>query len=458
MKNILLVSLLIFSSVHCFARQGASSRLKISADGHAFVYENSKPFFWLGDTGWQMLFRLDKKEIEQYLENRKQKGFNVIQTVALDDSTDPIGPNRYGDLPLVGYNLDKPNEKYFELVDWALKLAQKKGLYVALMTTWAGNVVKYWGTPKAIFDEQKAYRYGLFLGKRYRNYPNVIWVAGGDRAAFTATTDWRPMWRNLVRGLREGAGAKVLVTYHPTGEASSTDYWKQDSTLDFNMIQSRHRTRDIPVWNWVQRDYRMEPAKPVLDAEPNYEDHPINWKKENGYFDDYEVRKQLYRTVFSGAAGVTYGDHAVWQFYSPREKPFAFPDRNWQEALDRPGAFQAGYLKKLILSRPQDSRIPEQSMVLNSVSDDPYDKYVTAFRNKENSLAMIYLPVGATVMVKISWMTGNAVGASWFDPKTGTFKKIGVYEKTNKPLSFVPPTLGSGNDWVLVLDAVKKGS
>lgn len=101
----------------------------------------------------------------------------------------------------------------------------------------------------------------------------------------------------------------------------------------------------------------MLPHKPTLDAEPNYEDHPVNpwptWNPENGYYRDYDVRKQTYRSVFAGACGVTYGHHSVWQFYSPREEKINYPDRYWTEAMDRPGAVQVGYLKMLIDSRPQ---------------------------------------------------------------------------------------------------------
>lgn len=124
-----------------------------------------------------------------------------------------------------------------------------------------------------------------------------------------------------------------------------------------NMIQSGHGGgHDVPTWAMITRDYQLSPAKPVIDAEPNYEDHPINpWPKydpRNGYYRAYDVRKQLYRSVFAGACGVTYGHHSVWQFYSPREEKINYADRYWTNALDRPAAYQAGYLKKLIESRP----------------------------------------------------------------------------------------------------------
>lgn len=456
MKQPLLSILLTLCCSCVFARQESNLRLSISADGHSFQYADGKPFFWLGDTAWEMLARLDKKEISLYLQNRKAKGFNVIQTVILDDSTDPPGPNRYGDIPLTDNDPDKPNEKYFSLVDWTAQQALKKGLHIALLPTWAGNVVKRWGTPKAMFNEKNAYRYGLFLGKRYKDYPNIVWIAGGDRPAFSNAADWRPLWRAMIKGIREGTSGKALITYHPAGESSSTAFWKDENTLDFNMMQSGHRIHDLPVWAWIERDYNLKPAKPILDGEPNYEDHPINWKKENGYFNAYDVRKQLYRSVFSGAAGVTYGHHTIWQFYSPRVQPIAYPDRSWLEALDRPGAYQAGYLKSLIMSASPGTRIAEHSMLLNTGTNDTGSEHATAFRNKENSLAMIYLPVGKKIEVNVSWMAAGKIRARWFDPRTGKFQKLGIRSRGNETLVFEPATTGAENDWVLILQVIKK--
>ena len=123
--------------------------------------------------------------------------------------------------------------------------------------------------------------------------------------------------------------------------------------LHMNMFQSGHGGgHDQPVWEMVTHDRNTSPAKPTMDAEPNYEDHPVNswpsWDPANGYFRAYDVRKQIYRSVFAGACGVSYGHRAVWQFLSSREEKINYADRYWTEAIDRPSAFQAGYLRRLM--------------------------------------------------------------------------------------------------------------
>ena len=156
--------------------------------------------------------------------------------------------------------------------------------------------------------------------------------------------------------------------------------------------------RDLQTWQWVKHDYDWITTKTVLDGEPNYEDHPINWNTENGYLRDYDVRKKLYRSVFSGACWVTYGHNSIFQFYGRGDKKINFADRYWEEALNRPGAFQAGYLKKLILSRPSSDRIPDQSLIVSGQGTDN-SEHATAFRAADNSYAMIYLPVGKKIEI-----------------------------------------------------------
>jgi hypothetical protein len=47
-------------------------------------HENGTPFFWLGETGWYLPVRLDRDEAEHYLEQCRQKGFNVVQVMVMN--------------------------------------------------------------------------------------------------------------------------------------------------------------------------------------------------------------------------------------------------------------------------------------------------------------------------------------------------------------------------------------
>ncbi len=439
-----------------------NGRIIVSKNGHYLQFENGKPFFWLGDTAWELFHRLKLEEIIQYLDNRQKKGMNVIQAVALAEFNGLRQPNQYGEVPLIDLNPETPNDNYFKLIDTVVKLAAKRNMFIGLLPTWGDKVTAKWGEGPAVFNPQNAYKYGLWIGKRYKNSKNLLWILGGDRPARRDTSDWTTIWREMAKGISEGTGNKAFITYHPQGgDPSTSQLIHNEGWLDMNMMQSGHGGgHDVPVWNTILRDYNIKPAKPTLDAEPNYEDHPVNpwpkWDPANGYYRDYDVRKQIYRSVFSGAAGVTYGHHSVWQFYNPREEKINFADRHWTEAIDRPGAFQSGYLKKLIESRPQLNRIPDQSIIVKGQGEK--GEHICATRDEAGTYAMIYIPVGKMITLNLSSFKTNKIKAYWFNPRTGMALPKGLVEIADKTeVSFTSPEQGVEKDWVLILDDARKG-
>lgn len=430
-------------------------RLTVSPDGHALQFADGTPFFWLGDTGWELFHRLSLEEIRLYLDNRQQKGFNVIQAVALAEFGGLTIPNRYGQLPLINGSPDTPNEAYFRLIDTVARMAEKRGLFLGLLPTWGDKVLRDWGVGPVVFNPENAYRYGQWLGTRYHARPNLIWILGGDRPAIRDSVDCRPVWRAMARGILDATGNQAFITYHPAGGSFSTSQFIHDEPwLSMNMLQSGHGGgHDVPVWNLIARDWRLSPAKPTLDAEPNYEDHPVNpwpvWDPATGYYRDYDVRKQLYRSVFSGACGVTYGHHSIWQFWSAREEKINHADRYWTEALNRPGARQAGYMRKLMESRPLLNRIPDTTIIMEGQGVG--GERVCAFRDAAGTYLMVYLPVGKKIRVSTKMISGKKLFCWWFNPQTAATKAIGILENAGR-LELAPATLGTGNDWVLVVE------
>ena len=433
-------------------------RLEATKNGHYLQFTDGTPFFWLGDTGWELFHRLNLAEIKEYLDNRAAKGFTVIQAVALAEFDGLRTPNQYGELPLNNLDPTKPNEKYFKVVDSTIRMARQRNLFVGLLPTWGDKVTKKWGAGPVVFDSLNAYAYGKWLGNRYKEEPNIIWILGGDRPAVRDSNDWKPIWKAMATGIIEATNHQCIITYHPWGGTSSTSQWiHNEPWLDINMFQSGHGGgHDVTCWETTKRDFNYSPAKPTLDAEPNYEDHPVNpwpkWNTDNGYFRDYDVRKQCYRSVFAGACGVTYGHHAVWQFMNAREEAINYPDRGWMNAMNRPGATQVGYLRKLIESRPMLDRIPDNTILIKGQGDKA--EHIEAFRSKDNSYAMIYLPVGKSITIDIANFSKQIV-AWWFNPKDASIEKIGVMENKNT-MEFITPTIGIGNDWVLIIDDAKK--
>jgi len=428
-------------------------RLQVSPSGHFLVTESGRPFFWLGDTAWELFHRSTREEAARYLENRRLKGFSVIQAVVLAELDGLHTANRYGHVPLLGNDPTRPNEAYFQYVDDVVRMAQAQGLYVGLLPTWGDKVTPLWGVGPLVFDEQNARAYGHFLGQRYRDQPNLVWILGGDRPAVAGEADYRPVWRAMAAGIDEATGGVTLVTYHPSG-GNSTSAWLHDEPwLDVNMMQSGHGAgRDTPVWDRIAHDYSLKPVKPTLDGEPNYEDHPVSpwptWNPANGYFRDYDVRKQLYRSVFAGGCGVTYGHHSIWQMFEPGRSPITYPERDWTEALDRPGACQVQHLRRLMESRPFLTRIPDQGLLLSDPGAGA--QHGQATRDAGGSYAFVYVPQASqSVEVDLRLVSGRRVKAWWYDPRTGAVSLLGEFDRAG-PRRFTTP--GAGPDWVLVLD------
>lgn len=432
-------------------------RLKVSADGHSLQFSDGTPFFWLGDTGWELFHRLTLPEIKQYLDNRAAKGFNVIQAVALAEFNGLRTPNQYGEVPFKNLDPTKPNDAYFRVIDSVVHMARRQNMFIGLLPTW-GDKVANWGDGPIVFDSVNAYTYGKWIANRYKREPNIIWILGGDRPAVRDSLDWRPIWRAMAKGIKEATANQCFITYHPWGGNNSTSQWiHNEPWLDMNAFQSGHGGgHDVPAWDLTHRDFNLTPAKPTLDMEPNYEDHPVSpwpkWNVNNGYFRDYDVRKQCYRSVFAGACGVTYGHHAVWQFMSAREEAVNYPDRGWMNAIDRPGATQVGYLRKLMESRPLLNRIPDISFVVKGQGSK--GEHLEAFRGADNSYAMVYLPVGKTITLDMRKLPKQPM-AWWFNPKDGSIQKISL-AAVKEEMEFTPPTTGADNDWVLVIDDAAK--
>lgn len=437
----------------CTAALAEPPSLKVS-DNHRFlVTADGKPFFYLGDTAWELFHRLTPKEADLYLKDRAGKHFNVIQAVVLAEFGGLTVPNANGHLPLINNDPTRPNEDYFKDVDAIVDRAADLGLYIGMLPTWGDKVNKKWGQGPEIFNPQNAAAYGEFLGRRYKDKP-IIWIIGGDRPVESDAQ--MAVWHAMAEGLKKGDGGAHLITYHPSGGQSSSTWFQNQPWVDFNMLQSGHGARDIKDWAMILSDYQKQPIKPVIDGEANYEDHPINWQPQNGYFDDFDVRKQSYWAVFAGACGQTYGCHDIWQFYTKGREPVSSARTEWKKALKLPGASQMQHLKALMESRPYLTRIPDQALLKSPEGKD--GDHCQATRDSAGSYAFIYVPNGRAVRVDVGRLSGPKLRAWWYDPREGGANPAGERDATGIQ-EFTPPAPakpGDANDWVLVLDDVSR--
>jgi hypothetical protein len=446
------------------ASHRALPKLTVSANHRYLIQENGRMFFYLADTAWELFHRLNREEAIRYLDTRARQGYTAIQAVALSELDGISIPNAYGDLPLVERDPTKPavtpgsNSKnqaqydYWDHVDYIIDQANQRGIYVALLPTWGRWVVKGKQKDETIFTPASAQTYGEFLGKRFRS-KGIIWILGGDRKADGVEAIWRAMAKGIAIGVsgREDYSS-VLMSFHPSGGGTSSAWFHNDQWLDFNMRQDGHGIPGIArSWDKIAHDYALQPPKPVIDGEPLYEDHPLNFNaKLNGYSFDAHVRQYLYWDLFSGACGHTYGNHAVWQMYAPGRKPVNGPLMYWYEAIQRPGAGEMQYARKLLESRPSLSRVPDQTLIADALEGADH---IAATRG--DGYAFIYSAQGRAFTLNLGKISGNRVKCSWFNPRSGDSFPAAEFDNSGAQL-VTPPSQGFGSDWVLVVDDASK--
>lgn len=441
----------IFITICLIATRESYAQLRISNNQRHLVNPDGTPFFWLGDTGWELFHRLTREEADFYLKTRAGQGFNVVQAVVLAEFDGLHTPNAYGETPFMGDDPLKPREAYFEHVDYIINLAAKYKIYIGLLPTWGDKVFKdRWGAGPEIFNEVNAYSYGKWIGERYKSKKNIIWILGGDRAP--RNDHDVTIWRKMAIGIQDGVGGKdhALMTFHPQPngieDGGSAKWFHQDDWLDINMFQTGH-CRENNVWDRIEVAYNKEPVKPVIDGEPIYEDHPVCFNaKELGTSSAFDVRKNAYLDVFSGTCGHTYGCHDIWQFYDSTRIGVNGPHVPWKTALNLPGANQMKYLKHLMESRPILDRVPDATLVINRLYE--HNRIQTC---RGRNYIMVYSSEGFPFEILLGTISGTQLQSYWYDPRSGKSIKSDLVENIGIK-KFAPPSKGYGQDWVLILD------
>ncbi len=475
MKTCLRVLTVVVTAASAAGAAEDLPRLRVSDQGRFLVTEQGTPFFWLGDTAWHMFGKsvrtaaANQPAVSRYFATRAAQGFTVIQSVIVRSPEGGTLANAAGFEPFEDGDWTRPrlrpgpNDDYWDHVDWCLAEARRHGVYMAALPIWLSAIED---EDPLVRDPSVAYRYGQFLGRRYRDEPHVIWVLGGDAYGKGRNVD-TPSRLALVRAMAEGLADGVndsdqfdgqadwqttLMTFHPPGGNHSSAEWLHDERwLDFNMIQTTTRFQ-FENWRTVARDYERQPPKPTLDAEVAYEDSLSLRKTEpqDRRIRPWDVRRAAYWNLFAGGCGHTYGHRSFIGWIRQGETYRYGAHIPWYESLETPGAKQMGYVRQLLESRPLLTRVPDQSLLAGDTLSG--DEHLQATRDADGSYALVYTPSGRSFRVRLDKLTGPRVAASWFDPRSGETRAGEVMDNAGER-EFTPPTCGENNDWVLVLES-----
>ena len=397
--------------------------VRVGPDHRHVVDQNGLPFLIHGDMPWSLISGVTEEEAEHYLENRRQQGFNSIVVNLIEHKFH--GPvNRYGEGPFTTPgDFSTPNQKYFQHADWVIRRAGEKGIQVFLDPIYLG----YKGTDEGWVEEalangpEKCRNWGRYVGKRYRDFDNLVWLMGADRNPEQALDDVDA----VASGIKEFDN-RHLFTAGSDPEYSAVDRYAGGGWLDLNSTY----TYGI-VHKKLLADYNRIPVMPDFLLETTYEgEHnapPV------------QIRRQAYWAILCGAAGQFFGNLPLWGF-----------NPGWENAMDATGSQDMMRVKAVFTSRPWYELMPDQKheVVIDGLGEFNGLDYLAVARTVDGATVIAYLPTARVFTVDLSKVAGTAAQAWWYNPRNGNADAAGKFA-TGAKQKFAPPAEG---DWVLVLD------
>jgi hypothetical protein len=432
----------------CAVTEGATPPrypLKLSSDRRYLVDQDNQPFLFVGDSPWSLIVETTPAEAEQYLEDRKRKGFRVLLVNLLEHKFSTRPPNLRDDTPpfVTPGDLGTPNDAYFRQAEETVRQAGRHGLAVLLCPAYLG----YGGGDDGFFQEmlrngpKKVREYGRYIGRRFRSHLNVLWIVGGD---FTPPSDQRWTVDELAAGLLEEDPIHLMTVHYGPNTTAAACYGDRP-WLQLNSVYDYREDLYVPC---LEEELRS-PRWPYFLLETAYEgEHKASAAR---------IRRQAYWPLLCGAFGLLYGNSPVWHFGSR-----GVYDRggDWRSALNSRGGQEMAYLVALFADRPWWRLRPDAEHRLVTAGYGTFGEldYVTAARTDDRALALVYVPStgreGRELGLDLKGFKGP-VDARWFNPTDGRYQPVpgSPFGNTEPARLTTPGDNGTGdNDWVLVLD------
>ena len=439
--------------------------LKASANNRYLVDQNNTPFLMVGDSPQQLITNLSQKEAAAFMANRRSYGINTLWINLLcickeAKTFDGIVPF------LVPGDIATPNPAYFQRVDDMLRIAADHGMVVLLdpieTISWLDILRKN--------GKSKSFEYGQYLGNRYKDFPNIIWMHGNDFQSWRNAAD-----DDLVQAVARGIRSMDANHIH-TVELNYVTSGSLEDKSWAPLIELNAAYTYFPTYAQVLTEYNRQNFKPVFMVEANYEFENVGPDTDGG--STQNLRRQEYWAMLSGAAGQLYGSAHTWKL-----------QKGWEANLDTSGVIQLSYVKNLFVSRKWYDLVPDQTHTVVTAGYDRFScivgKFVayaskdqdslilkafrkysgigsitsntcaTAARTSDGSLVMVYMPTIRTITLDMSKLTGTTT-ARWYDPTSGEYADVKGSPFANEgSRQFMPSGANKSGegDWVLVLEA-----
>jgi len=407
-----------------------------------FSYNDGTPFFYLGDTHWNMPVNT-LENFKKIVGKRVEQGFTVIQS-------EPIG---------AGYNLlDGVTEgdlHFFSNLDERFKYIAAKGLVHANAQLF---FVAELGPNRDTYTDEYLEKLCRYWVARYSAFP-VMWTTAqecdndfyrerGDHDFFDASTN---PWK-LVAG--------YINKYDPYKHPLSAHMEHTSFT-----IASQSAFRDLPAHTWFAPQW-----SPIRNGQLNFDipkDFWFNGQEKpvvnyEGYYDhlwtnEFGARMQGWTAFLNGMFGHGYGAIDIWLYNSTydMDKPsilqgitvtVADKQTKWTESLEFESAYQMGYMREFfgaidwwrLTPRFADAAWYSNDGAWYSLATINSDVYVVYFYNNINKKTGI-----------LKNMENTEYRVQWFNPSTG--ESEATLEITVSDGNYIIGDKPSIKDWVLLV-------
>jgi hypothetical protein len=420
--------------------------LAISNDGRNLVDQSGDVIFWNGGAAWSIFAQTTREEATRYLRDRAGKGVNVILASLIEhkfSDGQPPWTNVYEAEPFLAYvdrmtpDMSAPGGSYWKHVDWIIREAYASGVTLLAVPSYVGYQLGGggWAQIMSRNGSERLGVYGKWLGERYGDFPNIVWVMGGDWGTFYEGLDVSDKVDAVAYGIRSVDEVHLMTAHPQPGHSARDDYDRPWLSLN-STYGSPDETYDL-----IAAHYNRSPALPTFLIEGYY-------GNEKGMF-DAALRAQMYDSLLGGAFGHVYGNAPQWYFSAESPDEF-FPDihgLDWEEHLDDFGAPSLAVYADLVSTYPVHELEPMfENSIIEPITTNGTEMVIPIRYSAE--LAIAYLRDAVPVSVDFSTFASN-VKLTWKHPGTGEEFPDGARSPATNSI-IEPP---HGGDWILILNA-----
>jgi hypothetical protein len=408
-----------------------------SANGHHFVDAAGAPILVKGDTLWAAWVNLPTTDWETLCASRAGHGFNFIMVdlISCANQGGRDDTSTYdGVVPFTGGNLNTPNETYWSRIDTMLSIAESHGVTMGLYP------MDYYsmGSGQFFFGKSTAdcQAYGTFLGNRYKNRPNIVWVFGNDYQSESTTVD--NQYDACLTGWKN-AGDTHLVSMQGKFHMSLTTDWAfWAARADFNCVY----TYEVQ-YHLCKVGYDYTPTMPAVMWEAAYIGEAYT-----GGDVPLTVRKQIGWSLTQGSPGEVMGTQH-WRcndtgWSTNLNETVMVGCTNMRSVFEAVAWWTLVPSTTFITSGAGTRVVPAAESGVGSPDWPAASDYASAAVSADGKLAMAYVPTQRAITVNTAVLGTSPVG-TWIHPTTLATTAAGSLAGSN-----TPPAAG---DWLLKITA-----